>query len=135
MSNYIKGHTLAVLSVYDTTTYSALACITNRDESNEAVIVERINTCTDGLPVKTVERFDRSVSISGLLTDTQGVEELRGYQDKTERVFKTTSDGTTEEYFKGVITSLGFGHPADGDSTFDATIAINGDYLITDPNV
>lgn len=130
---YIDGTKLAFLYYYDST-YKALACIEQRDESNTAVIKERVNTCTNGETESTVERITRVVSVNGLLTDTLAISTLRTLQD-TEQTFKTVVDNNdTPEYFKAIISDLNFGHPVGEDSTFSMTMTVNGDFLSVDPN-
>lgn len=126
---YLNDYRLAILSYLKNDRWVAVACVEQRDESNTAELKERVNTCTLGKIVTTVNKINRTVSVNGLLT-TDAIEELRALQD-VETQFKVNSGATRDEYFTAVITDVNFGHPVGDDSTFTMNMNVNGNFETT----
>ena len=132
----VKGHT-GLLSVYDTTAYKPIVCLTSTSMSSVLRLIEKVNYCTQGETVRTIDGIDRTVSFDAevMTVDTPATKasyaELLTLQGE-EQKFKLEGRGT-EQFFKAVISDLSDTFPAEGDATFSGTLTINGDISETDP--
>lgn len=132
----VKGHT-GLLSVYDTTAYKPIVCLTSTSMSSVLRLIEKVNYCTQGQTVKTIDGIDRTVSFDAevMTVDTPATKasyaELLGLQG-VEQTFKLEGRGDAQ-YFKAVISDLSDTFPGEGDATFSGTLTINGDISETDP--
>ena len=132
----VKGHT-GLLSVYDTTAYKPIVCLTSTSMSSVLRLIEKVNYCTQGETVRTIDGIDRTVSFDAEVMDVDvsgdnaSYAELLALQGE-EQTFKLEGRGT-EQYFKAVISDLSDTFPAEGDATFSGTLTINGDIESTDP--
>ena len=134
----VKGHT-GLLSVYDTTAYKPIVCLTSTSMSSVLRLIEKVNYCTQGETIRTIDGIDRTVSFDAevMTVDTPATKasyaELLTLQGE-EQKFKLEGRGT-EQFFKAVISDLSDTFPAEGDATFSGTLTINGDISDTDPEI
>ena len=132
----VKGHT-GLLSVYDTTAYKPIVCLTSTSMSSVLRLIEKVNYCTKGETVRTIDGIDRTVSFDaevmtiGTPATNASYAELLTLQGE-EQTFKLEGRGTLK-YFKAVISDLSDTFPGEGDATFSGTLTINGDISETDP--
>ena len=134
----VKGHT-GLLSVYDTTAYKPVVCLTSTSMSSVLRLIEKVNYCTQGETVRTIDGIDRTVSFDAeVMTVDVGATnasyaELLDLQG-AEQTFKLEGRGVAQ-YFSAVISDLSDTFPAEGDATFSGTLTINGDISETDPTI
>ena len=57
----VKGHT-GLLSVYDTAAYKPIVCLTSTSMSSVLRLIEKVNYCTQGETIRTIDGIDRTVS-------------------------------------------------------------------------
>jgi hypothetical protein len=134
----VKGHT-GLLSVYDTTAYKPIVCLTSTSMSSVLRLIEKVNYCTQGETIRTIDGIDRTVSFDAeVMTVDSSAEapnasyaELLALQGE-EQTFKLEGRGVAQ-YFKAVISDLSDTFPGEGDATFSGTLTINGDISETDP--
>ena len=133
----VKGHT-GLLSVYDTTAYKPIVCLTSTSMSSVLRLIEKVNYCTQGETIRTIDGIDRTVSFDAEVMTVDGsthasyaeLLELQG----AEQTFKLEGRGAAAKYFTAVISDLSDTFPGEGDATFSGTLTINGDISATDPN-
>ena len=134
----VKGHT-GLLSVYDTSAYKPIVCLTSTSMSSVLRLIEKVNYCTQGETIKTIDGVDRTVSFDAEVMTVDAVggtanasyAELLGLQGE-EQTFKLEGRGELK-YFSAVISDLSDTFPGEGDATFSGTLTINGDISETDP--
>ena len=131
----VKGHT-GLLSVYVTSAYKPIVCLTSTSMSSVLRLIEKVNYCTAGETIKTVDGIDRTVSfdaeiVTGHATGSS-YDELVGMQG-SEQTFKIEGRGSSAQYFNAVISNLDDSFTAGEDATFSGTLTINGDILTSDP--
>lgn len=131
----VKGYT-GLLSVYDTTAYKPIVCLTSTSMSSVLRMIEKVNYCTQGETIKTIDGIDRTVSFDAEVMTVDGntnasYAELLELQGE-EQTFKLEGRGEAK-YFKAVISDLSDTFPGEGDATFSGTLTINGDISETDP--
>jgi hypothetical protein len=132
----VKGHT-GLLSVYDTTAYKPIVCLTSTSMSSVLRLIEKVNYCTQGETIRTIDGIDRTVSFDAEVIDVDtksgnaSYAELLALQGK-EQTFKLEGRGEAQ-YFNAVISDLSDTFPGEGDATFSGTLTINGDISETDP--
>ena len=131
----VKGHT-GLLSVYVTSAYKPIVCLTSTSMSSVLRLIEKVNYCTAGETIKTVDGIDRTVSfdaeiVTGHATGSSYAE-LVGMQG-SEQTFKIEGRGSSAQYFTAVISNLDDSFAAGEDATFSGTLTINGDILTSDP--
>ena len=132
----VKGHT-GLLSVYDTTAYKPIVCLTSTSMSSVLRLIEKVNYCTQGETIRTIDGIDRTVSFDAEVMTVDGTSnasyaELLALQG-VEQTFKLEGRGDAQ-YFDAVISDLSDTFPGEGDATFSGTLTINGDISATDPN-
>jgi hypothetical protein len=136
---YLSGVENARIAYFKTDGYIPVACITSATEDNNTRTSERVNTCTDGDTVKTVDGFDRTVSFDGEATDQDSYDELEElFNSGEQQFFRTNKSGTNKtdavkKYFKGVISSLSRTATAGEKVTFSASVELNGTYMVEAP--
>lgn len=132
----VKGHT-GLLSVYDTAAYKPIVCLTSTSMSSVLRLIDKVNYCTEGETIRTIDGIDRTVSFDaevmtiGTPTTNASYAELLDLQGQ-EQTFKLEGRGDAQ-YFKAVISDLSDTFPGEGDATFSGTLTINGDISETDP--
>lgn len=132
----VKGHT-GILSVYDTAAYKPIVCLTSTSMSSVLRLIDKVNYCTEGETIRTIDGIDRTVSFDaevmtiGTPTTNASYAELLDLQGQ-EQTFKLEGRGDAQ-YFKAVISDLSDTFPGEGDATFSGTLTINGDISETDP--
>ncbi len=132
----VKGHT-GLLSVYDTAAYKPIVCLTSTSMSSVLRLIDKVNYCTQGETIKTIDGIDRTVSFDAEVMDVDtpannaSYAELLALQGE-EQAFKLEGRGDAQ-YFSAVISDLSDTFPGEGDATFSGTLTINGDISATDP--
>ena len=133
----VKGHS-GILSVYDTAAYKPVVCLTSTSMSSVLRLIEKVNYCTQGKTIRTIDGIDRTFTFDAeVMTVDVGATnasyaELLAMQG-VEQTFKLAGRGATTQYFKAVISDLSDTFPSEGDATFSGTLTINGDIEDTDP--
>lgn len=134
----VKGHT-GLLSVKDTAAYKPIVCLTSTSMSSVLRLIEKVNYCTKGKTIRTIDGIDRTVSFdaevitvdSSAKAPNASYAELLALQGE-EQTFKLEGRGSAQ-YFKAVISDLSDTFPGEGDATFSGTLTINGDISETEP--
>ncbi len=134
----VKGHT-GLLSVYDTAAYKPIVCLTSTSMSSVLRLIDKVNYCTQGETIRTIDGIDRTVSFDAEVMTVDAVggtanasyAELLGLQGE-EQTFKLEGRGDAQ-YFSAVISDLSDTFPGEGDATFSGTLTINGNISETDP--
>ena len=134
----VKGHT-GLLSVYDTTAYKPIVCFTSTSMSSVLRLIEKVNYCTQGETIRTIDGIDRTVSFDAEVMTVDVAATNASYAELlelqgAEQTFKLDGRGVAQ-YFKAVISDLSDTFPGEGDATFSGTLTINGDISATDPEV
>ena len=132
----VKGHS-GILSVYVTAAYKPIVCLTSTSMSSVLRLIEKVNYCTQGETIRTIDGIDRTVSFDAeVMTVDSGATsasyaELLAMQG-VEQTFKLEGRGVAQ-YFTAVISDLSDTFPGEGDATFSGTLTINGDIETTNP--
>ena len=132
----VKGHT-GLLSVYDTSAYKPIVCLTSTSMSSVLRLIEKVNYCTQGETIRTIDGIDRTVSFDAEVMTVDVAATNASYAELlelqgAEQTFKLEGRGTLK-YFKAVISDLSDTFPGEGDATFSGTLTINGDISSSDP--
>lgn len=132
----VKGHT-GLLSVYVTSAYKPIVCLTSTSMSSVLRLIEKVNYCTEGETVQTIDGIDRTVSFDAEVMTIDGttdasLSEIMGLQG-SEQTFKLEGRGSAPQYFAAVISNLDDSYAAGEDATFSGTLTINGDIVTSDP--
>ena len=132
----VKGHT-GLLSVYVTSAYKPIVCLTSTSMSSVLRLIEKVNYCTAGETVQTIDGIDRTVSFDAEVMTLDGttdasLSEIMALQG-AEQTFKLEGRGSAPQYFAAVISNLDDSYAAGEDATFSGTLTINGDILASDP--
>ena len=140
----VKGDAF-MLHIWDGTAYRPIACITSNDLSSSAEVTESKNKCNPGVISTEYGAINKSVSIDGEFIDTTSAggdatkasfDFIEGKQDLKEKVDLKIDFGledNSSKYAKAVITDLSLTGPAGEISTFNATLNIDGGYVV-DPH-
>ena len=131
----VKGHT-GLLSVYVTSAYKPIVCLTSTSMSSVLRLIEKVNYCTAGETIQTIDGIDRTVSfdaeiVTGHATGSSYPELV--VMQGSEQTFKIEGRGSSPQYFNAVISNLDDSFSAGEDATFSGTLTINGDILTSDP--
>lgn len=137
---YVKGWEGARLAIYRDDAYMPIACITSRDETHATESTEKTNVCTEGRTIRKQNAITRTMSIAGEVVTADSYDELMAAQNElinhTFRIYRGA--GTTDPvYFVAEISNLASSYDAateGADATFTMDLAIEGDFLETDPN-
>ena len=134
----VKGHT-GLLSVKDTAAYKPIVCLTSTSMSSVLRLIEKVNYCTQGETVRTIDGIDRTVSFDAEVMTVDVAATNASYAELLElqgeeQTFKLEGRGT-EQYFSAVISDLSDTFPGQGDATFSGKLTINGDISETDPEI
>ena len=132
----VKGHT-GLLSVYVTSAYKPIVCLTSTSMSSVLRLIEKVNYCTAGETVQTIDGIDRTVSFDAEVmtiggTSDASLSEIMALQG-AEQTFKLEGRGSAPQYFAAVISNLDDSFAAGEDATFSGTLTINGDIVTSDP--
>lgn len=131
----IKGHT-GIISLYVGTDYKPIACLTSTSLQRVTEVSERVNYCTLGETVSTVDRINTTISLEGEFVDdadkTSYDALITAMETKDEQFFKIEGRGDVQ-YAKGIISDLSDTYAADGYATFSMSVTVNGGIVSTDP--
>lgn len=121
----IKGHT-GILSMGGL----PIVCLTSTSSSLVAETVEKVNYCTQGETVTTVQSIKEEIQIEGEIMGDVDATEI-SYQalrtamlSKTAQSFTLAGRTTTALSFTASITSLSDNFTAGEDATFSATLSV-----------
>lgn len=137
-----------VLSVYATSAYKPVICLTESSHELVQNTIDTVTMCSDGNTEQTPISITETVNISGIVVDTtasggsspgETVDELKGRAKAqvtsglpdTFRIARGTSGFL---YFKAFLTNVSDTYPAEGYATFSATLQIQGNSSSVDPN-
>ena len=100
-------------------------------------LIEKVNYCTAGETVQTIDGIDRTVSFDAEVmtiggTSDASLSEIMALQG-AEQTFKLEGRGSAPQYFAAVISNLDDSYAAGEDATFSGTLTINGDIVTSDP--
>lgn len=131
----VKGHT-GHISLYEGAAYKPIACLTSTSLSRVTEVSEKVNYCTGGETVTTVDRINTTISLDGEFVDDVDKASyntlVTAMESKEEQYFKIEGrDGV--QYAKGIISDLSDTFAGDGDATFSMSITVNGGVTSTDP--
>lgn len=134
----VKG-AQGILSFHDGTAYKPIVCLTSTSMSRVSEVIQKVNYCTQGETVSTVDRITRTVNFDGEVmtvgTPADGVsydDLITAIESMEEQNFRLDGRGETQ-YFKAIIANLDDTYPGEGDATFSGSLTINGDVSGTDP--
>lgn len=135
----VKGHT-GILSMYVGAAYKPIVCLTSTSMDRASELKEKVNYCTQGETVSSVDRITRTFNLDGEIvtldvgtTDATYQDMVTAMETKQEQFFKIEGRSTAAQYFKAVIASLGDVFEGGSDATFSASLNINGALEDTDP--
>lgn len=141
----IQGDVLT-LSVYDTTAWRPIACITSNDISSSAEIIETKTKCDPGVVGKEYGAVNKSISIEGEYIDTTSVggETTKASHDWMElkqeakiKIEVQIDSGLADvpaRFGNAIISDLSLTGAAGEVATFSATLDIDGGLSATDPH-
>ena len=136
---------LGILSIWDTSAYKPVACLTSNSLSTALSVIESNTKCDPGNTVRNANEFSYDISADGEYIDTTsaGGETTLASHDwllvkqmaKTNVSWKLDSGLADTIYFgSAIISDLSLDQPADGNSTFSATLSGSGAIVLVDPN-
>lgn len=144
----IKGEK-GIVYLWDTNAYKPVACLTSNSLESSVSIIESTTKCFPGVVKKTPGSFNANLSLEGEYIDTTSVggDTAKKSHDalfllqkaKTLVEWKldtNVDDATSIKYYgSAYITDLSaeFGS-GDDVATFSATLEVDGDVVLTDPN-
>ena len=128
----IKGHT-GLLSIYDTSAYKPIICLTSTSYSRALVMTEKVNYCTEGTTQSSPQSINRTISFDAEYSTAEAaqasyVDVDEAMESMVEQFFKLEGRGSAAIYFKGYISSLDDTFQAGEDATFSGEITINQKY-------
>jgi len=142
----IQGDVLT-LSVYDTSAYKPIACITSNSLNSSAEIIETKTKCDPGVIGKEYGSVNKSIDVDGEYIDTTSVggettlashDWLMEKQDSKTKVVIRIATGLTDDtnrYGTAIISDLSLSGPAGEIATFTATLEVDGALSLIDPNL
>ena len=136
---------LGILSLWDTSAYKPVACLTSNSLATTLSVIESNTKCDPGNTVRNADQFSYDISADGEYIDTTSVggEDTLASHDwllvkqmaATDVVWKLDSGlADTIYYGTAILSDLNLDQPADGNSTFSATLSGSGAIVTTDPN-
>lgn len=145
MATKIKGE-LLILSVWDSSIYRPIACLTSNSLSESMEVIESQTKCEPGVVTKTPGTYSYELSAEGEYIDTTSAtgEITLASHDYLHQVFGTEvswrlSTGLTDTpfYYGSAILNDLSGDFASGNdlATFSASLAGSGAIVEEDPNI
>lgn len=144
----IKGEK-GIVYLWETNAYKPVACLTSNSLESSVSIIESTTKCFPGVVKKTPGSFNANLSLEGEYIDTTSVGGdtakkshdalflLQKAKTLVEWKLDTNVDNATsiKYYGSAYITDLSaeFGS-GDDVTTFSATLEVDGDVVLTDPN-
>lgn len=138
---FLQGDDI-ILSIWDTSAYEPIACLTSNTLSESLEVREVTTKCDPGNIVKTPGSYSYEISMDGIYIDGAVDTGKQSHGDlaslmraKTEITWRLTTELTspTHYYGTGYITSLELTGDADDNATFSATISGTGAIATVDP--
>lgn len=140
----ILGRT-GILSVWDTSAYKPVACLTSNSLTTALSVLESNTKCDPGNTVRNADQFSYDVSCDGEYIDTTSVggETTLASHDwllvkqmaKTNITWRlATGLADTTYYGTAIISDLNLDQPSEGNSTFSCNLSGTGAIATTDPN-
>lgn len=136
---------VGILSIWDTSAYKPVACLTSNSLATSLSVIESNTKCDPGNTVRNADQFSYDISADGEYIDTTSVggDSAKASHDwllvkqmaKTNVVWKLDSGlADTTYYGTAIISDLNLDQPSDANSTFSATLSGSGAIVTTDPN-
>lgn len=138
---FIKGD-VVIFSIYDTSAYEPIACITTSAISESVDIDEVLTKCDPGNTIRSAGAYSYEITGEGIYIDEavdtgrQSHDSLKGYMRAKTRITWRMATGITSptmEYGYGYITALELTGEAGQNATFSFTISGDGAITTTDP--
>jgi len=134
-----------ILSIWDTSAYKPIACLTSNSLATSLSVIESNTKCDPGNTVRNADQFSYDISADGEYIDTTsaGGETTLASHDwllvkqmaLTNVVWKLDSGlADTIYYGTAIISDLNLDQASDANSTFSATLSGSGAIVTTDPN-
>ena len=136
-----------VLSVYATSAYKPVICLTESSHELVQNTIDTVTMCSDGNTEQTPISITETVNISGIVVDTtasggtspgETVDELKNRAKAQVSggadTFRLSRGTTGYLYFKANLNSVSDTYAAEGYATFSATLQIQGNSSSADPN-
>ena len=139
---FLQGDDI-ILSIYDTTAYEPIACVTSNSLSESLEVKEVVTKCDPGNIVKNPGAYSYEISVEGIYIDSAvdtgrqshyELSQLMRNKTLVEWSMATELTSPTTLYGSGYITSLELTGAADDNATFTATISGTGAITATNPN-
>lgn len=136
---------VGILSIWDTSAYKPVACLTSNSLATSLSVIESNTKCDPGNTVRNADQFSYDISADGEYIDTTSVggDSTKASHDwllskqmaKTSVVWKLDS-GLADSIYYGtaLISDLNLDQPSDANSTFSATLSGSGAIVLVDPN-
>lgn len=136
---------IGILSIWDTSAYKPVACLTSNSLSTALSVIESNTKCDPGNTVRNADQFSYELSADGEYIDTTSVggETTKASHDwllvkqmaATDVVWKLDSGlADTIYYGTAIISDLNLDQPSDANSTFSANLSGSGAIVLVDPN-
>lgn len=136
---------LGILSIWDSSAYEPIACVTSSSLATSLSVIESNTKCDPGVTVRNADQFSYDVSVDGELLDTTSVggdatkqswDALLALQMAKTNVQWKYDVGLADDIFYGtaIISDLNLDQPADANSTFSCTLSGSGVIVLVDPN-
>ena len=136
---------LGILSIWDTSAYKPIACLTSNSLSTSLSVIESNTKCDPGNTVRNANEFSYEISADGEYIDTTSVggDTTKASHDfllelqmaKTNVTWKLDSGlADTIYYGTAILSDLNLDQPSDANSTFSATLSGTGAIVLVDPN-
>jgi predicted secreted protein len=136
---------VGILSIWDTSAYKPIACLTSNSLATSLSVIESNTKCDPGNTVRNADQFSYDISADGEYIDTTSVggETTLASHDwllvkqmaKTNVSWKLDSGlADTVYYGAAIISDLNLDQPSDANSTFSCTLSGSGAIVTTDPN-
>jgi len=135
---------LGILSIWDSTAYKPIACLTSNSLATSLSVIESNTKCDPGNTVRNADQFSYDLSADGEYIDTTSVGGsttlashdflLELQMAKTNVTWKLDSGlADTIYYGTAIISDLNLDQPSDANSTFSATLSGSGAIVLVDP--
>lgn len=136
---------VGILSIWDTTAYKPVACLTSNSLATSLSVIESNTKCDPGNTVRNPDQFSYDISADGEYIDTTSVggDTAKASHDwllakqmaKTNVIWKLdTGLADTDYYGTAILSDLNLDQPSDANSTFSVTLSGSGAILLDDPN-
>ena len=137
---------VGILSIWDTSAYKPVACLTSNSLATSLSVIESNTKCDPGNTVRNPDQFSYDISADGEYIDTTsaGGDSAKASHDwmlakqmaKTNVVWKLDSGlADTTYYGTAILSDLNLDQASDANSVFSATLSGSGAIVTVDPNI